>query len=184
MELDREPQNQKGEKMPFDTRNDDQASPIVLEPVAAQSTRRAANLFQPAPKFATRLVALALAGVLGLAAALAAEASPVAGADADLERLMQAMAALKGIIAGALIAAMGWRLSIPTSPARFTLFLVAAAAMTSGIGFMWRMSHLAETAVLLHAGLFGAIFLLLRGRTIVEKIEQEIARRVRARDTA
>ncbi len=170
--------------MPFDAHNDAQVFANTEENSALETTRRAAIWFYPSRSFAARLAALALAAMFGLAASLAAELGAGAGADADLERLMQAMAALKGIIAAALIAAMGWRVSMPASPASLALYLLAAAAMTSGVGLMWRMSHLAETAFLMHAGLFGAIFLLLRDRTIIARIEQEIARRARARDTA
>ncbi|MFN0024349.1 MAG: hypothetical protein ACKVS5_10665 [Parvularculaceae bacterium] len=164
--------------MPFDTSGGERASFIPKNPALTGITPLAGISFLPARLSAIRLLILAMAAGLGLAVSLAAEPSAGAGADPDLVRLMQAMAILKGLIACALIAAMGWRLTMPTSPARLALYLIAAASMTAGIGLMWRMSHLAEAAVLLHAGLFGAIVLLLRDRTIVARIEQEIARRL------
>ncbi len=155
--------------MPFDTR----PSPDLPQPIIAPPVQSAIQVGRTAlPPFLALLAALALGAVLG-----ALPAAGPSGADPDLARLMKAMAVLKAGMAAGLVALIGWRFTLPAGAARVAPYLAAAGAMAAGVVLMWRMAALGPAAIALHAGLFGAIFLLLRDRAIIARIEAAIARR-------
>jgi hypothetical protein len=128
------------------------------------------------PSAALRLLALAAAlAAAGLAAALSGDKAT--GADPDLSRLIKGMAILKGVIAAAVAAAIGWRLTSPAKPAHLALYLASAAAMVAGVALMWRMAAPGAAATLYYAGLIAAIFLMLGDRTIIARIDAALVQR-------
>jgi hypothetical protein len=116
--------------------------------------------------------ALALAGLIG---ANVGDGAP--GAEADLVRLMKGMAILKGVLAAAASAVIGWRLTAPASPARCAAYLASAAAMAAGVALIWRMAAPGAAAILYHAGLIAAVLLLLRDRTIIDRLDAALLQR-------
>ncbi len=97
-----------------------------------------------------------------LAAGPAARAMAAQQAGGDLTRLLRAMAALKAVMAAAVVAAMLWRLGVAAAPVRLAGYAVAGAAMAAGPGMIWGMVNVGTGALLLHGGLLAAILLLWR----------------------
>ncbi len=118
----------------------------------------------PAPSSVTlrRGVLVLFAGAAVLGAAALPEAASAARADADLVRLMQGMAALKGLMVLGAVAALWWRFAQPV-PARMAAgYVLCTAVMAAGVVLIWRLSHIGETALAFHAALFAILFLALK----------------------
>lgn len=74
-------------------------------------------------------------------------------ADADLARLMHAMAALKGVLLFLGAGALHWRLGRPT-PLSFAVGYVAStAALSAMLVMIWRMTHVGLVAIGFHAAI-------------------------------
>ena len=91
----------------------------------------------------------ALAG-LATSAEEAARAAQAAGP--ELTRLLQAMAGLKLIFAGGLLAFTYWRLAVAAPTWRLACYATAGAAMAAGPVLIWEMAHVGLGALLLHSG--------------------------------
>ncbi len=132
------------------------------------------------------ILTLVIAGAVGATAVdgpTAAEAARAAGP--ELARLLRAMAALKVVLAAPVAAAVVWRLATPVSPWRLATYGLAGGAMAAGPGLIWSLSHVALGALLLHAGLFGALVLLWRDGAVRTRLAAAIAARrsvIAARD--
>jgi hypothetical protein len=100
------------------------------------------------------LVLVAAAALMvGLAPWDVASSHAAAQADRELAMLMRFMAALKGLMALAALALIGWRLGYDTSPRLNLGYLMTAALLVSGSGFIWRIDTVIEGAIAFHAGL-------------------------------
>jgi hypothetical protein len=98
-------------------------------------------------------------------------------ADADMTRLLRAMAALKFVMALAAAGAVFWRLGSPAGPAWLAAYAVSCGAMFAGPGLIWGMAHLGMGALLLHGGLAATIILLWRDPVVGRRLEAAVARR-------
>ncbi len=90
-----------------------------------------------------------LVGAIVAGAALAAFSTPVAetaqavhAAGPELTRLLRAMAGLKLLFAGAILAAIVWRMEWPASTRWVVCYCVAGAAMAAGPVLIWDMVHI------------------------------------------
>lgn len=122
------------------------------------------------------IIAAALAGGFVVTPAEVARHA-VGGAGADLARLLRAMAAIKLLMAAAVAAAILWRLGTTITPARFTAYALASAAMAAGPGLIWDMAYIRTGAVLLHGGLLASAVVLWRDPTIGERLAVIVAAR-------
>jgi hypothetical protein len=133
-------------------------APVVARPVSAPATPAApagaaappiaAPRWRPAPW----RVVLVVGTFLAAAAVLAfVPEAPAARADADLARLMRAMAVVKALLVALAAGGVWWRLARPVSVwplgAYLALPLVAAAATAA----MWRLVVPGTVAIVLHA---------------------------------
>ena len=110
-------------------------------------------------------------------------AQAVAGAGADLARLLRFMAVIKAAMALGALAAIWWRLGLAASPVRLSVYLATAAAMGAGPGLIWAMAHVAWGALLLHGGLFAALILLWRDPAVGTRLAEMAAMPSRGPDT-
>jgi hypothetical protein len=130
---------------------------------------------------ATILVVVAGCGILGLMftdTQASARAAKLAGA--DLARLLRAMAAIKALLAAAVIATVTWRLALPAAAPRLAAYAAACASMAAGPGLIWDMAHVGTGALLLHGGLLAAILLLWRDPAMSARLAAAIEARRRA----
>ena len=127
------------------------------------------------------LAVTAFAAAAGLLLANGADvARATAQAGEGLTRLLRGMAALKAMIAAGATTAVLWRLAAPVTPARLAAYAVACAAMAAGPGLIWNIVNLGLGALLLHAGLIGAVVLLWRDPETARRLSSAIALRRRA----
>jgi hypothetical protein len=128
--------------------------------------------------FAPRVVrgGFVLLLVLGFAGSLAVIAGdrPV---DADLTRLLRAMAAIKAVMALGLVTAVLWRLGNAVTLARFVAYTVACGAAVAGPVLIWGMVFVVSGAALLHGGLIAGVLLLWRDRAVSERLTVLVAAR-------
>ncbi len=117
----------------------------------------------------------ATAGLLVTDAAASAEA--VARAGPELANLLRAMAALKVLFGGSLVAVTLWRLGAPVTWLRLVAYALACAAMGVGPGLIWSMAHVVAGAVLLHGGLLAGVLLLWRDPATSSRLAASIAAR-------
>ena len=101
----------------------------------------------------------------------------IASAGADWANLLRAMAALKGIFAGAVTAAVLWRLGEPISVTRWGAYALAAGAAWAGPGLIWRLVHISLGAMLLHGGPIAMAVLVWRDPATHARLSEIIARR-------
>ncbi|MEM1149765.1 MAG: hypothetical protein AAGI03_04300 [Pseudomonadota bacterium] len=132
------------------------------------------------PNLSRALVVMAL--LLGMVAAAISvspgvRAAAVDAAGADLTRLLRGMAAIKALLAVALLAGVAWRLSAPVSALTLSAYGTAAFAMGSGLVLTWSMVSLGLGAVLLHAGLFGGLILFARDKAVGQRLNALLLRR-------
>jgi hypothetical protein len=157
-------------------------------PGASTTTLRAApaSRAQPivGPALARGLILAAVAGA-ALAGFLATDPATAARATAHagegLTRLLRAMAAIKAAMAAGALAGMLWRLGSPVSAPWLAAYAVAAATMAAGPGLVWNMADLGAGALLLHAGLLGAVILLWRDPAVGRRIAAIVDARRAAR---
>jgi peptidoglycan/LPS O-acetylase OafA/YrhL len=90
---------------------------------------------------------LALLAAAALAGAPPARAVP---ADAELDRLLRAMALLKGLCLALALAALGWRFRRPVPTAVAAGYVGTAWAAAAALGAMWQQAVPVVTAVVLH----------------------------------
>lgn len=122
---------------------------------------------------AAAVVSGAVWGLWDTSAADSAQA--VAGAGADLARLLRFMAVIKAAMALGALAAIWWRLGLAASSVRLSVYLATAAAMGAGPGLIWAMAHVAWGALLLHGGLFAALILLWRDPAVGTRLAEMAA---------
>jgi hypothetical protein len=123
------------------------------------------------------LVIMAAAAMAAGFLAAGAEDAARAAADADLTRLLRAMAALKFVMALAAVGAVFWRLGSPAGPAWLGAYAVSCGALFAGPGLIWGMAHLGMGALLLHGGLAATIILLWRDPVVGRRLEAAVATR-------
>lgn len=122
---------------------------------------RTAAVEAPSAITLRRAALVLFAGVAALGAAALPDASAARG-DADLVRLMQGMAALKGLTVLGAVAALWWRFAQPV-PARMAAgYVLCTAVMAAGVVLIWRLSHIGETAIAFHTALFAILFIALK----------------------
>jgi hypothetical protein len=102
----------------------------------------------------------------------------VALAGPDLTRLLRAMAAIKGVMAIATVAAIVWRLSAPAGAARLAIYALGCSAMAAGPGLIWSMDHVAMGAALLHGGIAVSIVVLWRDPAMSQLLAAKIKARL------
>jgi hypothetical protein len=108
--------------------------------------------------------------VLVFVAAVAAAAGLGAGQDgveADLARLLRFMALLKGLFAGAALAAAWWRLARPARSWRGLVYAAAPGLMAGGAVALWRGVEAGSAALALHLGLFAFLAAALTDRDFI-----------------
>lgn len=146
---------------------------------ATASGRGSARL-SPGP---SRTLLLLIVGVAVTVAALAGdaavEAAAVQAAGEDLTRLMRFMAAIKGVLALAALAALVWRLGVPIAAARFMAYGLASAAMGAGPPLIWMMAHVGLGALLLHGGLLASVLLLWHDPAVADRLARLLPARAR-----
>lgn len=128
------------------------------------------------------VVAGAALAALATSAEEAARAAQAAGP--ELTRLLQAMAGLKLMFAGGLLASAYWRLGAAASTWRLACYATAGAAMAAGPVLIWEMAHIRLGALLLHGGLLAGALLLWRDPAVGARLGAMVARRraiIRAR---
>ncbi|MEO1015571.1 MAG: hypothetical protein AAFX08_10330 [Pseudomonadota bacterium] len=120
--------------------------------------RRAANAAPPAASVRLRL---ALVGGLALAvlapAFLFAKPTATLAQDADLARLLRAMAALKLIFVVGLAAAVWARFAWPTSARLAVVYVLCAASSVGALTMIMKLSLVGPAALAFHAS-FAAAF--------------------------
>ncbi len=122
------------------------------------------------------VIGLAFAGGL-LATDSAHTARLIAGEGGDWAHLLRAMAAIKMLFAGAVSAAVLWRLGAPISATRWGGYALATAAAWAGPGLIWGLVHILLGAVFLHAGLIAMAVLIWRDPATRARLSETIARR-------
>jgi hypothetical protein len=80
----------------------------------------------------------------------------------ELTRLLQAMAALKAVMAAAAVWLVDWRLRYAAGPWLAAGYILAVVAMAAAPGVMFHLAHVIAGGVLFHAGL---VVLVLLGCT-------------------
>ena len=137
-------------------------TPLHVLPMS-ETVRAAIPAIPRLPVRVLLLAALLGGGVLGYAVTGAADSThAIAGAGAELTRLLRAMAVIKlALVAGA-VWLVDWRLRFPARPALAAGYVASLAAMAAGPGLIWAMAHVAAGAVLMHGGLAALLVLLWR----------------------
>ena len=110
---------------------------------------------------------IVLIGGVALAVVLAeavASGPFVPGVDADLLRLMRAMALIKGGFAVVAAALCYWRLARPMPFWRASASVGGTWIMAAGAVAIWHMRYLGPASIGLHGAMFGLIFLSLTDR--------------------
>ncbi len=139
----------------------------------ASTEERYASVWRRAAVAALSIVSLGAA--LGIGAMTADPA--VRAADPDLARLLKGMMFIKGVLALAATAAIGWRAGIAAPSAWALGYALTLAAMWSGVGAMWHISHAGFAAVALHGGFFAALVLLFRDPKVERALAQAVFRK-------
>ena len=139
------------------------------------------TLQQPAfflcrPTAARSLIVLSLVAGAAIGLTVGVHAGVETG-DADLVRLLRAMAMLKLLFVAAASAAILWRLQRPIGAAGLGAYAVACAAMTAGPGLIWFLAHVGLAAILLHGGVAAALVLLWRDAAVGSLLQSMLARR-------
>jgi hypothetical protein len=91
------------------------------------------------------------------------------------------MAAIKAVMAVAVLAGVWWRMATPTPSGWLAAYVLTGAAMAAGPGMIWAMTDLASGALVLHAGLIGGLVILWRDPEVRRRIEALVARHRAAR---
>ena len=92
------------------------------------------------------------------------------------------MALLKALMAGAMAAAVLWRLGSPVTLTRWSAYALASACAAAGPGLIWRMAHVGAGALTLHAGLLAGLILLWRDPAVGARLASIVeARRAKVR---
>jgi hypothetical protein len=81
------------------------------------------------------------------------------------------------LFAGAVSAAVLWRLDAPISATMWGGYALATAAAWAGPGLIWGLVHLLLGAVLLHGGLIAMAVLIWRDPATRARLSETIARR-------
>lgn len=148
-------------------------SKLIDEIGAASVTDRGAKVWRRLAVAA--LSAICLCAALGVGAAMS---DPAAYAtDPDLARLLKAMTLIKGAMALAATVAIGWRAGTALSVMWALGYGLSVAAMWSGVGAMWQLSHAAYAAVALHGGFFAALILLFRDPLVERALVRAVFRK-------
>jgi hypothetical protein len=84
--------------------------------------------------------------------------------DAELAMLLRFMAAVKAVMALAVLGVTTWRLGHPATPPIALLYLAAVSLMGAAPGVIWQLSHVGVGAGLFHAGLLLFLGALLADR--------------------
>jgi hypothetical protein len=152
------------------------------------SRRAGAAAARPAGTVSPRLARTLLAGaVLSAGVAGWLSTDPVSAAQAaarageDLTRLLRAMAAIKMVLAAAVLAGMWWRMATPTPAGRLAAYVAAAAAMSAGPVMIWGIAQVAVGALVLHAGLITGLVVLWRDPDVTRRIAGIVDGRTRGR---
>jgi hypothetical protein len=122
------------------------------------------------------VTALAFAGGM-LVTDSTTTAQVIAGAGRDWANLLRAMAVLKLLFAGAVTAAIIWRLGAPISATKWSGYAVAVAAIWAGPGLIWGLAHIVLGTLLLHGGLIAAAVLVWRDPATRARLSAIIASR-------
>lgn len=129
------------------------------------------------PGLARALVVAVLSVAIATGVLVGNDAGVRAAADPDLARLLRAMAAMKAVLAAGAVAAIIWRLRDSVGWPRLLAYALACAAMAAGPGLIWTLSYVGVGAVLLHAGLFGAVLLLWRDPAVSARLAAMVSAR-------
>jgi hypothetical protein len=97
--------------------------------------------------------------------------------DADLARLLRAMAAIKALMAAGVVAGVWWRLGGSVTWSWFLAYAAAAGSMAAGVALVWSLAHLGAGALLLHGGLLASIVLLWRDPVLAARLAALVAAR-------
>lgn len=143
------------------------ASRQASQGAGSTSAVRALFLLLVCAAFATGFVAVD-AGAMSRA---------VFDAGSDLTRLLRGMAVLKALMAACTSAVVLWRFGLPVRPVWFAAYALSGAAMWSGPGLIWGMTHVGTGALLLHGGLLASILLLWRDPAVAARLATMIAAR-------
>jgi hypothetical protein len=110
----------------------------------------------------TLLVGGCLAVAAGVIWAAPALGAAPAALDAELARLLRAMAVIKGVLAALGVGALAWRVRRPVSPLLGAAYVAGAWVAAGATAAMWSLVALGAVAVVLHGA--GALLLLLAWR--------------------
>jgi hypothetical protein len=128
------------------------AFPAGNASVAADASRQA--VWRTSPWQPALLVLVGAAVAAGwLAAGLNAAQPSLLEGDAELATLLRFMAAVKAVIALAVLGVTAWRLGHPATPAIALLYLASVSLMAAAPGVIWQLAHVGVGAGLFHAGL-------------------------------
>jgi hypothetical protein len=111
---------------------------------------------------------------------VAAAGQPAADRDPELVRLLHSFTMIKALFVLALTAGIAFRMSLPVRTFRTLAYAGCTAAAGIGLGLNASLVALGWGAVLLHAGLFGGLFLLLRDPQVAAWLRSRLRDRARA----
>lgn len=137
------------------------AAPIATSIATSTAASSAASTVRAAARWTPLLLAGCAVAAVG-AAAWAGAPSAARAADADLVRLLRAMALIKGVMLATALAALGWRFRRPVATPFLAAYLLLGWSASAALGAMWQLAALGTAAVVLHGA--GLALLLLATR--------------------
>ena len=138
---------------------------VAAEPAAVAAQGRPA-VWRTSPWQPALLIVVCRRGCGRLAVGRLTAQSSLLDSDAELAMLLRFMAAVKAMIALAVLGVTTWRLGHPAPPAVALLYLAAVALMAAAPGVIWQLAHVGVGAGLFHAGL-----LLFLGALVADRGE-------------
>lgn len=151
---------------------------------AAASSRGSVRLSPVISRSLLLLIICAAVAAAALVGDATTRTAAVQAAGEDLTRLMRFMAAIKGMLALAALAALLWRLGVPVAVTRFLTYGATAAAMGAGPVLIWTMVHVGLGALLLHGGLLASVLLLWNDPAVADRLARMLPSRAARRRRA
>lgn len=124
------------------------------------------------------VASLLLAAAAGFALGGRADVTAV---DPELGRLLQFMAAVKGLLSLGLGGAFAWRLGHATPARLVPLYFASGAMLFAAPGLMWRLGYVGLGALFFHAGLLTALAAMGLDGGGKERLWRRVAPRTGAR---
>ncbi len=134
------------------------------------------------PWRAAFVLSLLLATVAGFSAGGAGVTATAP--EPELGRMLQFMAAVKGLMSLAFAGAIVWRFGRSTPAGLALLYVTSGVMLFAAPGLIWQLGHVALGALLFHAGLFTFLAALAMDGGAKERLGATLAARGSARSGA